>query len=79
MWLLASGAPEQAQQQPAVKNAKSQKLPKSKQGSLLKKIIGVMVLLLLGGWIVLQHLGSGLINHSQKMTTAAMQIADMKV
>ena len=24
-------------------------------------------------------LGSGLIDHSQKMTTAAMQIADMKV
>ena len=26
-----------------------------------------------------EYLGSGLIDHSQKMTTAAMQIADMKV
>ena len=29
--------------------------------------------------VALLLLGSGLIDHSQKMTTAAMQIADMKV
>ncbi len=31
------------------------------------------------GSAALAVLGSGLIDHSQKMTTAAMQIADMKV
>ena len=35
-------------------------------------VIGAVLGILTG------YLGSGLIDHSQKMTTAAMQIADMK-
>lgn len=42
-----------------------------------RELVGAPVHILRNEGLV--HLGSGLIDHSQKMTTAAMQIADMKV
>jgi hypothetical protein len=58
-WLLASGATEKAQQQPASQNIDIQSVPKTSQGSLRKKIIIGGALLLFGGWILAQLFGSG--------------------
>jgi predicted RNA-binding Zn-ribbon protein involved in translation (DUF1610 family) len=58
-WLLSSDATEKTQQQPASPNPDIQSVQKTRQGSLLKKIIIGGALLLLGVWILLQLFGSG--------------------
>jgi hypothetical protein len=46
---------------------------------ILAAVMSAVMVFMVTLLVTYLNLGSGLIDHSQKMTTAAMQIADMKV